>query len=303
MYNRKKKYTQRSSFAVESTDQNIYNLFYNIRFHSYDDKTFEKNLNKVCENLNLTPSQISFQGCSLLFYSALYENPVIFKFLLSKYKNEFKDDILKSIYHVYSNRDENILNTAIQHLECSHEDLTQLLKRIAQNCFKEENIKISNKHIKTWFEKNIVSNEDILSFTSELIINNNTSYLFTSSTDEFWKSKIIKQISLHTEIISGLDMTEFYHRIISPSHKSNKTEEFNINDIDLRKFMSIAKPQTLVNNEEQAMIDCLKEQSKNINLKSSEEHQNSLIIKKGSQSHKKTTETIQPTITIKKRIL
>lgn len=303
MYNRKKKYTQRSSFVVESTNQDIYNLFYNIRFLSYDDKTFEKNLNEVCENLNLTPAQISFQGCSLLFYSALYENPIIFNFLISKYKNEFKDDILKSIYHVYSNRDENILNTAMQHLECSYEDLTQLLQTIAQNCFKEENIKITNKHIKNWLEKNIISNEDILSFTSELIINNNTSYLFTSSTDEFWKSKIIKQLSLHTEIINILDMTEFYHRIISPFHKSKTIEDFNINDIDLRKFMSITNSQILANNEEQAIIESLKEKSKNINFKSSEESQNSLCIKKGSQLQKKTIETNQPTITIKKRIL
>lgn len=305
MYNRKKKYTQKSSFAVESTEQSIYNLFYNIRFHSYDERFFEKKLEEVCETLNTTPKQITFQGCSLLFYSALYENSIIFKYLLSNYKNDFQDDVLKSIYHVYSNRDENILNIAMQHLDCPHEDLIQLLQTIAQNCFKEENIKVSNRHIQNWLEKNILTNDDILSFTSELITNNNTSYLLTSSTDEKWKSKIIKQISSHTEIISRLDMTEFYHRIISPEHKTTIVEDININDIDLRKFMSSTKQEIIINNEEQSILDCLKEQNKNQskshNFQDSENNLNSLSMKKTQQ--KKSTETNQPTITVKKRIL
>lgn len=291
MYHRKnKKYTQKSSFTVESTEQSIYNLFYNIRYHSFPEESFKEDLKDTCENLNLSVKDFSFQGCSLLFYSALYENPTTFKYLIENHKEDFKDDILKSIYYVYSNRDANILNIAMQSLECSQEEMCKLLKTISQNCYREENIQVINSNITQWLKNKTLSISDINNFVSDLIVNNNKSYLFTAAKEPNFKEYIIKQIAVHSEEISPYDLVEFYYKIISPNHTYPQSFDHQINDLDLRNFMSYNKSKKT---EDEYSTSQLHTTSKN-NRSSAQDEE---------ITNKKITETNQPVVTVKKRIL
>lgn len=240
MYHRhKKKYTTKSSFAVSSTEQSIYDLFNSIRFHSLNINDFGNNLLETSKDLNLQPEQLTFQGSSLLFYAALYDNEKVFSYLTDNYLSLFQNDLLKSILYVYSHRNPNILETALNHIQLNTDEQKELFSRFSQNCYRQENITVIQHWLKQHFNNNDISSPDLNNFIHNLIHYKNRPFLTEICRDTFWKELVKQALPLNAQFITEAQMCDFYTNIIQPEHTyQHPSYSFETVDYDLRHFMS-----------------------------------------------------------------
>jgi hypothetical protein len=157
-------------------------------------------------------NKIEKYGCNLLFFSCLYDNNNAFKVLSEKFSEEFKNDFKKCALLTYTNKNPHILKLSLQHINIqSNTEKEELLKNFANNCFRSENIDITQ----SWLQNNL-DNSQLDLFISELFRNNNKPYLSQISKLEFWKEQIKK-----INITGSADKLFFYKKLISEPTVAN----------------------------------------------------------------------------------
>lgn len=308
MYQRhKKKYTTKSSFAISSTEQSIYDLFNSIRFHSLNVHDFGHNLLETSKDLNLQPEQLTFQGSSLLFYAALYDNETVFNHLTENYLPLFKNDLLKSILYVYSHRNPNILETALNHIQLNPEEQADLFSRFSQNCYRQENITVIQHWLQKHFHNDELTSSELNNFITNLIHFKNRPFLTEICRDTFWKELVTQALPIHAQFITEAQMCDFYTNIIQPEHTYQQpSHSFEAVDYDLRHFMSEKTNSRNENRIESLSKDTKPSSSTTDSTSTSSFVENNMRKDIPFSISKKTSDTPsshQPVVTVKRKIL
>ncbi len=138
--------------------------------------------------INNNIEEIKQHGKNLLITSCLYDNDNAFKFFAETFNAEFKDSFKECIKFVYPNKNPTILKTSFEYLPpISDNEKIDFLKMFANNCYRQENIEISQD----WLKNNL-NEEQLDIFITELFRLNNKPFLRYISKINFWKSLIKK---------------------------------------------------------------------------------------------------------------
>lgn len=138
--------------------------------------------------INAHIEEIKQHGKNLLITSCLYDNDNAFKFFAETFNAEFKDSFKDCIKFVYPNKNPTILKTSFEYLpHISDNEKIDFLKMFANNCYRQENIEITQE----WLKHNL-NQEQLEIFIQELFRLNNKPFLRHISKIHFWKSLIKK---------------------------------------------------------------------------------------------------------------
>lgn len=298
MYKKKTK-RYHNHTVVESTDQDIYNLFQIIRFHSKSPENFEIELSKVLKEKEVSISDITYQGNNLITYASIYENEQLFNFLIDNYKENLKEHLPTCIRYTYHNQSPIILKKSLTQLGIPDEKFKEhLIDLSTSHCYREENISV----FKEWFEK-YCSEDDILNICKTLINKNNKPFLYQVGYDNYWKKSISTILPDVQEHINAKQLNFFLHKICGNEHifKKTDTSEHSFN------LSLLNQGSTTKNKDEDSELSY--SLPKHSRKKTEEKEQHSTAIKKIEPKIKKiepkitnNAEKTQPVIITKKKI-
>lgn len=201
-------------------------------------------------------SQIEKYGRNLLLFSCLYDNDNVFKFLATNFSKAFKADFKKCAILTYTNKNPNILKLSLEHMEEQSDiEKEEILKNFARNCFRSENIELTQE----WLKNNLDNKQQEL-FISELFKNNNKPYLYHISKYSFWKELIKKENLPEAE-----DKQIFYNSLIAEPIQDNKP--ILVLD-DIQTAMPTPTFDLPVNNKTKPELIVLKKKKRVVNLAS-----------------------------------
>lgn len=198
-------------------NQNNNEIFSNLRNKNIQEEKLSSLIAEAIKYESI--EKIEKYGYNLLFTSCLYDNDNAFKFFSEKFSKEFKDEFKKCVLFTYTNKNPTILKLALQHInEQTDIEKEELLKNFAHNCFRSENIDITQN----WLQQNL-NDKQLDLFISELFRKNNKPYLNQISKITFWKKEIKKYN--HT----GKDeQAFFYNKLIAESSENTPIVESEI---------------------------------------------------------------------------
>ena len=200
----------------------IYNLFNAIRTRNISEEKIIELLAEATKSAKEI-QEITRHGNNLLLASCLYDNDTAFKFFATKFHNEFKDYFKQCILFTYPNKNPLILKIAFEHLPTqSDEEKEKLLSSFANNCYRSENIEITQQ----WLQENL-NKEQLEKFVFQLFKNNNKPFLNEIAKKQFWKEYIKNYSPTNNQ-----EEKIFYNRLVA--------EPITVNHIDINETHEIS---------------------------------------------------------------